>query len=100
MGRVDRTSLPWWRTIGSVDDLWGVHATNVPPFFLSTRERRNREKKDGGNRSAATVITALMIAYKELRYDPIHVAPGADKVIFFWFPPWRIKFGSRVNRVG
>lgn len=86
MGRVDRTSLPWWRTIGSVDDLWGVHATNVPP---SPRVKGETErKKGGGNRSAATVITALMIAtleYKELGgLDPIHVAPGTDKVIFFF----------------
>lgn len=83
MGRVDRTSLPWWRTIGSVDDLWGVHATNVPPFFLSSRVKgETGRKKGGGNRSAATVITALMIAYKERGFDPIHVALGADKVIF------------------
>lgn len=83
MGRVDRTSLPWWRTIGSVDDLWGVHATNVPPFFLSSRVKgETGRKKGGGNRSTATVITALMIAYKERGFDPIHVAPGADKVIF------------------
>lgn len=69
------------------------------PPSSSPRVKGETERKKAEG-TAATVITALMIAYKELRYDPIHVVPGADKVIFFWFPPWRIKFGSRVNRVG